>query len=36
LNLTEGGIHLHTILADSEIQIKNAEEALRKADILVE
>lgn len=36
LNLTEGGIHLHTLLADNEIQIKNAEEALRKADILVE
>lgn len=36
LNLTEGGIHLHTILADNEGQIKSAEDALRKADILVE
>ncbi|MER2089837.1 MAG: transcription repressor NadR [Sporosarcina sp.] len=34
--LTEDGIHLHTILADNEEQIKNAEEALKKADILVE
>ncbi|TQR17758.1 transcription repressor NadR [Psychrobacillus soli] len=36
LNLTEGGIHLHTLLADNETQLKNAEEALRKVDILVE
>ncbi len=34
--LTEDRIHLHTIVADNEDQIKNAEEALRKADILVE
>lgn len=34
--LAEGGIHLHTVLADNEQQIKDAEEALRKADILVE
>ncbi|NYF24908.1 transcription repressor NadR [Sporosarcina sp. JAI121] len=34
--LTEDGIHLHTILAENEEQIKNAEEALKKADILVE
>jgi uncharacterized protein len=34
--LTEDGIHLHTIVADNEDQIKNAEEALRKVDILVE
>jgi transcriptional regulator of NAD metabolism len=34
--LTEDGIHLHTIVADNEDHIKNAEEALRKADILVE
>ena len=33
--LTEG-IHLHTIIAKSEQEIHNAEEALRKADILVE
>lgn len=35
LELTEG-IHLHTIIADNEQQITNAEEALRKAGILVE
>lgn len=35
LELTEG-IHLHTILADSEQQITNAEEALKNAGILVE
>jgi len=35
LELTEG-IHLHTIIADSETAIKSAEEALRKAGILVE
>ena len=35
LELTEG-IHLHTIIAKSEQEIKNAEDALRKADILVE
>lgn len=34
--LAEGGIHLHTILADHQQQITDAEEALRKADILVE
>jgi len=34
--LTEGGIHLHTIVADDVEQINNAEEALRKADILVD
>jgi len=34
--LTEGGIHLHTVLADDEEYIRKAEEALRKADILVE
>ena len=34
--LTEGGIHLHTIVADDEEYIKNAEEALRKAGILVD
>jgi len=34
--LTEGGIHLHTVLADDEENIRKAEEALRKADILVE
>ncbi|MEK5069870.1 transcription repressor NadR [Sporosarcina sp. FSL K6-1508] len=34
--LTEGGIHLHTVVADDKAHIKNAEEALRKADILVE
>jgi uncharacterized protein len=35
LELTDG-IHLHTIIAKNEQEIKNAEEALRKADILVE
>ena len=35
LELTEG-IHLHTIIADNEQEIINAENALRKADILVE
>ena len=35
LELTEG-IHLHTIIADNEMQIRNAEEALKKADILVD
>lgn len=35
LELTEG-IHLHTILADNEQEIANAEAALRKAGILVE
>ncbi len=35
-NLAEGGIHLHTIMADNEQHIIHAEEALRKADILVE
>ena len=35
LQLTEG-VHLHTIIADNEQEIENAEEALRKADILVE
>ena len=35
LELTEG-IHLHTIIADNEQDIKNAEEALKKAAILVE
>lgn len=35
LELTEG-IHLHTIIADNEQEIKSAKEALRKADILVE
>lgn len=35
LELTEG-IHLHTIIANSEQEITNAEDALRKADILVE
>lgn len=34
--LAEEGIHLHTILADNEGQINNAEDALRKAGILVE
>lgn len=34
--LAEEGIHLHTILADNEGQIINAENALRKAGILVE
>lgn len=34
--LAEGGIHLHTIMADQQQQITDAEEALRKADILVE
>ena len=35
LELTDG-IHLHTIIAKNESEIKNAEDALRKADILVE
>lgn len=35
LELTEG-IHLHTIIANSEEEIANAEKALRKANILVE
>ncbi|KXH81962.1 transcription repressor NadR [Sporosarcina sp. HYO08] len=35
-NLAEGSIHLHTIVADKEENIKNAEEALLKAGILVE
>lgn len=34
--LAEGGIHLHTLLADSEEQMTNAEDALRQAGILVE
>ena len=34
--LSEGGIHLHTLLADNEQQIQDAEIALRKAGILVE
>lgn len=34
--LTEGGIHLHTIMAEEEDQIKNAEKALKKAGILVD
>lgn len=36
LKLTEGGIHLHTLIADSEHEIASAEEALRQANILVE
>ncbi|CAM3052428.1 transcription repressor NadR [Filibacter tadaridae] len=36
LKLTDGGIHLHTVIADNEQQIQNAEDALRKADILVD
>ncbi|MBE1553667.1 transcription repressor NadR [Sporosarcina limicola] len=36
LKLTDAGIHLHTVMADNEQQIINAEDALRKADILVE
>lgn len=36
LNLSEGGIHLHTVLADTEEQLTQAGEALRKAGILVE
>ncbi|MDS9470976.1 transcription repressor NadR [Sporosarcina pasteurii] len=35
LELTEG-IHLHTIIADNEQEIENAETALRKAGFLVE
>ena len=35
-NLAEGGIHLHTVTADDQFQIDNAEIALRKAGILVE
>lgn len=35
LELTEG-IHLHTIIADNEQEIENAEQALIKAGILVE
>jgi uncharacterized protein len=35
LELTDG-IHLHTIIAKNEQEINDAEEALRKADILVE
>lgn len=35
LELTEG-IHLHTIIANSEHEIINAEDALRKAGILIE
>lgn len=35
LELTEG-IHLHTILANSETEIKNVEHALREAGILVD
>lgn len=35
LELTEG-IHLHTIIASSELEIKSAEDALRHAGILVE
>jgi uncharacterized protein len=34
--LTEGGIHLHTIVADDKEYIEKAEDALRKAGILVE
>ncbi|WP_342504665.1 transcription repressor NadR [Sporosarcina sp. FSL K6-2383] len=34
--LAEEGIHLHTLLADNEGQLKNAEKALLKAGILVE
>ncbi len=34
--LAEEGIHLHTIQADNEGQISNAQDALRKAGILVE
>lgn len=36
LNLTEGGIHQHTLIANSEEEIASAEEALRQANILVE
>lgn len=36
LNLSEGGTHLHTVLADTDAQLSKAEDALRKADILVE
>lgn len=35
-NLAEGGIHLHTVIADEQRQIDNAEIALKKAGILVE
>lgn len=35
-NLAEGGIHLHTVIADDQHQIDNAEIELRKAGILVE
>lgn len=35
-NLAEGGIHLHTVIADAQHQIDNAEIALKKAGILVQ
>ncbi len=35
-NLSEGGIHLHTVVADEQHQIDNAEITLKKAGILVE
>lgn len=36
LNLAEGGIHSHTVLADNEQQITDATAALKKAGYLVE
>lgn len=35
-NLSEGGIHLHTVSADNEEQIASAERALKKAGFLIE
>lgn len=35
-NLSEEGIHLHTVTADTREQIRKAENALRKAGILIE
>ena len=36
LNLSTNGIHIHTLVADSEQQVNSAEAALRDAGILVE
>lgn len=35
-NLSEGGVHMHTVLADNVNQVKNAQAALKKAGILIE
>ncbi len=36
LKLSDGGVHIHTIEADSEQQIQAAENALREANFLIE